>query len=176
VIGIGLGCLTLFLILLSPEAIKFLATEEYGEAVYAVFPIALSALPQLFSTITTAILIHRGKGRGVILTRLCSLLFGGISALLFIPLLGFFGAGLSYFISEICSFVASVILLGEYRKKLNFTLSRAFPIIFLPLILGGASLFLSPFLPLRILLLLIPSVALLNTLFYGRRFLFERSG
>jgi hypothetical protein len=46
----------------------------------------------------------------------------------------------------------------------------------LPLIIGGASLFLSPFLPLRILLLLIPSVALLNTLFYGKRFLFERSG
>lgn len=175
-LAVGLGGLTLFLILLSPEAIRILATEEYGEAIYAIFPIALAALPLLFSTLTTAILIHQGCGRGVILTRISSLIFGGISAVLFIPTLGFFGAGLSYFISEISSLVASMLLLGEYRKRLKITFSRVFPLILSPLIIGGISVLFSSYLPLRILLLIIPSVTLLNTLFYGKVFLLEKAG
>ena len=164
----GLVSLSIFVIALSPEAMLILAPPEYYEALPAVMPIAMSSAFSFISSISTAALIHRDAGREIFLCKLFSLLSGIFSGLIFIPLFGYFGAGLGVFITEGVSAVMSYRFL---KKKENGTAPHGYGslpavlclsmlAVLLPLLHGN--------LPLRILSLIIPSVIALNVMFSGR--------
>ena len=162
------------LVALSPEIMLLLAPAEYSEAVYAVMPIALSAIPAFVSHISSAALLHLGHGRGFLATRIASLLTALVCGLAFIPSLGYFGAGLAALLSESCTALISYFSLAKKKSReilkmkdlrLNFLLLISVCAV-LPLFYAS--------LPLRIFSLIIPSVVGLKVILSSEGYLMEQ--
>ena len=109
-----LCALALILIAAAPEALSLLAPSEYGEAVGAVMPIALSVIPSFGVTVISLVLTWRGLAR--ISARLCSAgtLIGVLSCLILVPTLGYLGAGISVLISPVSSLI--LLMIRERRE------------------------------------------------------------
>ncbi len=175
IIGISLGACSLFLIALAPEALLLLAPSEYSDAVGAVAPIALSTVPAFFSATASAILIHKGYGRRLTSVKLISLFVGVVSGLLLIPRLGYFGAGMGVFLSEICSAIATILFLNKSDDKAKiFSINSLAYSISIPICVGAFISLFSPSLPIRILLLIIPTTLLMRQYFPLREFITEK--
>lgn len=167
-----LSCGAFMLCAFAPEAMAILAPRDYADAVFAVMPIALSAIPAFVSSSATAALLRFPVRGGFVLCKAVSLVAGIVSGLLLIPTLGYLGAGLAAFLAEL-----SAALIYNYFLKKNksegisikgsrLTLGVLFILIFLlPLFYGN--------LPVRILLMIIPSVILINIFSSERGLFFE---
>ena len=158
----GFSALSLCLIALAPEAMKILAPSEYLDAFPALLPIALATPLSLLSSVITVCLVHSGKGGK---TATLSLVGASVSLILnftLIPKLGYLGAGLSLFLSQLASVLTGLFLL--FRARLNEVLSapRIFKTVF-PTAALGVMLFLLFEIPaLRVFLLIFPAITLLR--------------
>ena len=166
---------TLFLVALAPEAITLIATREYAIASFAVAPIALSAIPTLFITVSSTVITQSGFGKLLFLSKIFALGAGIISALIFIPLFGYLGAGLSVFICEAACSSIQLLLLEKKKLCQGITLKKTIGLMTVPIVFSCICLLFYAYLPIRIILLSVPSVMLLNALIFGKEYLLEKA-
>ena len=106
--AMGLCAAAVFVVAIAPEAIGFLAPREYSEAVLAVMPIALSAVPSFTVSVSTAGAIFAEGDRGVSLAAIPGAITGiGLGGIL-IPRFLYVGAAASGF------FAGLVMAIGAY--------------------------------------------------------------
>ena len=168
-----LAMATLFLLALSPLALGFLAPPEYSEAIFSILPIALSTLPAFLLSVSNVGLIHAEKGRFSVLISPTSAILNILLNFMLIPYFGYLGAGLALLISQSVGAVLCAYFLGKCQKSY---LPRAKEIFFASLttLIFGMLIFLSlRDLPLRILLLIVPSVSLISSGIYAKDMIFE---
>ena len=162
-----------FLIVLSPEIMRIFAPADYYVAIYAVIPIALSAVPIFISSTASAAILHTGGGKSLIISRLAALFTAALLGVALIPSLSYLGAGLSALASECAGAIINcltlkkrgserIIRIGNSRLALVILIS-IYPV--LPALYENLAL--------RILTLIIPSVIALNLLFSRGRLLLE---
>ena len=135
----------LFLLAVSPLALGFLAPPEYSEAIYSILPIALSS---------------------AILNILLNFMLT--------PYFGYLGAGLALLISQSVGAVLCAYFLGKCQKSYLPRAKEIFSASLITLIFGMLIFLSLRDLPLRILLLIVPSVIALNSLFSARNLVLER--
>jgi len=168
----GLAAATLFVIALTPEAMKILAPPEYSEAINAVLPISLSVLPNLIISVTTVILIHGEHGKYTSYSSLSATLVGIILDFLLIPRFGYFGAGVALLLSQI----VGVFLSLKFMKKAGTCVLPTRRLIYYFLltgVLGLVMLTLYNYPAIRVLLLSIPAIWGLNSLFSAEKLVRE---
>ncbi|MBP3401817.1 MAG: lipopolysaccharide biosynthesis protein [Clostridia bacterium] len=168
----GLAAATVFLIALAPEAIRILAPPEYSEALSAVLPISLSVLPSFLSSVATVILIHGERGRYTSYSSLSAVAVGILLNLLLIPRFSFNGAGAAMLASQTVGAWLSIKLM----KKVGLRLLPTRKLIYyfsLTALLGIVMLSLYDYPAARILLLSIPAIWGLNSLFSAEKLVRE---
>ena len=168
----ALAACTVALVALSPEAMRILAPEGYLEALPAVLPIALSVLPGFITSICTVCLVHYDRS----LSSAFSSLIGGVSGVIFmfllIPPLSYLGAGIALLISQLI--VATISLHHLSREGCRIFDTRRILIHFMSaLAFGALAVLLYDYLALRVLLLTLPAVSLLGSLFSAERLVKE---
>ncbi len=174
VIGGGIGAASVFVVMLSPEALAMLAPAEYYEALPAVAPIALSVTPLFFASVSSAIMIHEGLGKLLTYSRLFSLSMSIAFGFVLIPRLSYFGAGMCVFISELCLASANLFWLKRHSKP-SLSIKDMLSSLILPLSLSLSLSLLKGLPSLRILLLIVPAVVVLNTAYNSKKYIFEKS-
>ena len=149
------------LIALAPEIFSFLAPRSYSDAVYVIFPLAISALPYFLFSISSAMAGFEGN-TGLISAATIAGAAISISANLFLlPRIGYIGGGVAYLASETLMCLISSRFIRKRRAETADMLNPRFETYF-ALALGGAFLLLYNVAYLRILLLIIPSVMIIK--------------
>ncbi|MBQ8321834.1 MAG: oligosaccharide flippase family protein [Clostridia bacterium] len=161
----SLGALIMVLTSLVPEIFGLLAPTEYGSAKYASIPLALCAIPAFATSFITTCIVYAEKSPYTTLSAAASALTSLMSSAILIPRFNYIGAGISLLLSNVIALFVNYILL--YRCKMarfispkdvatSFVLSAIFSI---------SCALCYPYLWARILLLIIPSVIILNSIF-----------
>ena len=166
--AIALGLCTI-----SPEIMKILAPDAYSDAIPAITPIALSVPLGFLSYVITVSLVQAEAGKRTAVTSVISLASCFIFNYTLIPVLGYFGAGLSHLLSQIASVSIGIIFLFRcgYEKFISI---KRLGIIFAASL--GVALLIIPFhkfLFLRVFILIVPTVILLNSLLHSKRLITE---
>ena len=164
---------SLFLIAMAPIGVRVLAPEEYSEALPAVLPIAISIIPYFAASLNNVRLIFLNQGRIISKISILSGIVGIASNLLFVRLLGYFGAGLGIFLSSAVSYFSGAILIDRFdsreilpRKYLTRRL-----ILFSISAVGIFAFYHYPyFIP---LILIFPALTLLTATLSAKRIVFE---
>ena len=169
----SLGAITLFVVALSPEIMKFLAPSDYYYAAYAIFPISFSTLPALLSGLSTIGLILSGHRKFSAIPALFSAFLNLILCIVLIPEFSLIGAGIALLISEITLALGNLLLLrranlSEMIKWKNT--AKDFLIFF---IIGAILSSLSSYPTIRILILIYPSIILINSAIKIQPMIFE---
>lgn len=169
----GLAAATITLIALAPEAMLILAPPEYSEALVAILPIALSVLPSYILLITTVILVQFDKSKYTSYSSVITLASGVLLNFLLIPSMQYFGAGLALLISQ---GFGALISLRFMHKLCGIPLpTKSFLYYFiLSIFFGALAVGLYQYLALRVLLLTIPAVMMLGSLFSTERLIREK--
>ena len=165
--------LTLFLLAVLPEALRFLAPPEYSEAYAAALPIALSTLPAFLITISTVGLSLSERSRYSVNIAVTSASLNIILNYMLVPAIGYLGAGLSLLFSQGAGAALAILYLKRCgicyfndTKELCFTLGLT---VFFGVIISACK-----DLPaLRPLLLIIPSIIMLNSIFAAKKYVME---
>ena len=160
---------------LSPEAMRLLAPNNYYSALYAIPPIALSTAVAFLNSVSTVVTILSKRSFVLSVSRLVSLFGGSSFGFLLIPTFGFFGAGAALLIGELCAAAVNLYFLGRQGISGILPVRQLFGAFVLTVSLSGVFSSLQAFPAIRILLLIIPSLLLLNTLTAGKKYLFEIS-
>ncbi len=168
-----ISLLTLFLIAVSPESMRFLAPESYLEAWVAVIPIALSTLPFFVFSVSSSILItlkHSTVSAASSILSLIPSIGGGI---LLVPRFGFLGIGAALLLGSLTSATAALLFLKKF-SDIRFFSEREFVLLFISVLAYALILALFyNYAYLRILLLIPPAVFLLNNIFSVQRLIRE---
>lgn len=168
-----LSMMTLFLLAVSPLALDFLAPPEYSEAIYSILPISLSTLPAFLLSTSNIGLIHAEKGRFAVLVAPTSAILNILLNFMLIPYFGYLGAGLALLISQSVGALLCAYFLGKCQKNYLPSAREIFSVSLITL-LFGVFIFLSlRDLPLRTLLLIVPSVSLISSAIYAKDMIFE---
>ncbi len=159
-----IGMLTLIFLSLVPEALGILAPAEYNDAIFAVYPIALSVLPMFLTTILVISETFYEK-------RLISIISSPIAAALNITLnilslekFGIMGAALVTLVSYLILFLLHALLIKRYHLPLTVSVKGALLYILLFSVSAALIAFLSVSILARILaivaiiMLALPSV------------------
>ena len=162
------SALSLCLIALAPEAMKILAPKDYLDAFPALLPIALSTPLALLSTVITTCLIHFGKDKEIATLSILGAIFSLILNFTLIGKLGYLGAGLAIFLSQLSSTVLGLFFLLKTDLRQKLSASVLFRIILPTSVVGLLFFFLFEFPALRVLALIIPATILLRD-FYSLR-------
>ena len=160
------SALSLFVVALAPEAMRILAPREYLDAFPALLPIAISTPLTLLSSVITVCLVHFGKGKGTATSSVAGALFGLLLNFTLIPKLGYLGAGLSLFASQLISVVVGLYALLQTIPEKTISSPHVIKNLVLTGTVGLVFFFLFNSLALRVFLLIIPAIMLLNV-FYG---------
>ena len=159
-----LSAATLVLIALVPEVIAFLAPSEYGEAISAALPIALSTLPSFITGISGGGLVFCDMGRRVSLSATLGAVSNFLFCLILIPSLEYFGAGLALLLSGLISLSVSLCFLHKTEHFKIIGIRRVVAVFLLTAAFGVLISLFYNYAPIRILLLLIPFTVFLRTL------------
>ena len=159
---------------LSPEIISILAPGNYSSAASAVMPIALSVLPAfLISTVTVGLIFaHGGK-----FTLWLSIISGVLCVVLNYMLIGFFGytgAGYALLISQGLTAVIGIGFLKRLGLEGMVDNRGALSSFFRAAGLSALASLLRPFPALRVLILIVPAIILLNSLFGLKHLVYEK--
>ncbi len=168
----GLAAATVFLIALAPEAMLILAPPEYSEALAAVLPIALSVLPSLVISVSTVALVHRERGRYTSYASLVTVVSGVVLNLLLIPAFSYFGAGLALLFSQLIG-AGLYLKFMQKARVCELPTKKLLYYSMLTALFGVIMLSLYGYLAIRVLLLTLPAVMLLNSLFSAERLVRE---
>ena len=165
--------LTLFLVAIMPEALLLLAPREYSDALGAALPISLSSLPTFLISVCYLGITHSEQSKYSLTIALGCAAFNILFAFLLIPTLGFLGAGGTLLLSQTIGAALSVYYLK--KCKINYFPDKK-GLIFTSLLTIGLGILLTLCydLPaLRVLILIIPSISLLDSLFSANRYVLE---
>ena len=159
---------------LSPEVIAILAPGNYSSATSAVTPIALSVLPSfLISTVTVGLIFaHGGK-----FTLWLSIISGSVCVVVNYMLIGFFGyigAGYALLISQGLTAIIGIYFLKRLGLMEMIDTKSALTSFLTASGLSASVSLLRPFPALRVLILIIPAVRLLNSLFGLKHLVYEK--
>ena len=145
------------LIALAPEIFSFLAPKSYSDAVYVIFPLAVSALPYFIFSINSVIAGFDENMGWISAATLAGAAISILTNLILLPRIGYIGGGIAYLCSETLMCLISSAFI---RKRRGDALKASKPglEIYFSLAVGGAFLLLYDHLHLRILLLIIPSI------------------
>lgn len=169
----GISGASVFVIALAPEALEILAPNRYSEAVGAVLPITLSILPSFLYTYSSIGLIHRSKAGITSVGALGGLLINLISNLFLIPRLGYVGGGIALLISSVAMAAVNIFFLSLHTPEGVIDRKSCSLTILLTAALGLLSVLLYEYVLPRILLLIIPLIMILRSLFEARRYITE---
>lgn len=117
----GYFALSICLIAIAPEAMRILAPAEYGDALPAILPLALSTPFYFITTVATVGLVQaRRSSYSIIISAVSALLCVGLNYAL-VGRLGFLGAGIVTLICNASSAILSIYLLGKsgHREMLH---------------------------------------------------------
>lgn len=123
----------------APEAMLILAPAEYSEALPAVAPIAMSTIPAFAASVCTVGLVSREQGGKASLSAMAALAVSCLANLLFVPRLGFLGAGAALLLSQTVSALLGVYSLtkmgiAEILPLKSLLFAMAFTAIWTPLL------------------------------------------
>ena len=168
-----LSMLTLFLLAVIPEALRFLAPPEYSDALIAALPIALSTLPAFLIAISTIGLSLAEMSRYSVNIATSSAVLNIILNYMLIPIFGYLGAGLALLVSQASGAALALYYLKKCEKDYLID-TRELTFTFGLTVFFGILISLCKNLPaLRPLLLIIPAVIMLNSLFSAKRYVTE---
>lgn len=153
-------------VIFAPELIRILAPLEYSDAVVAVLPIALSCPPSFLIATENVGLVYKGKGKFTATLAIMIAVISVACSLAFTLLLGYFGAGLALLLSQTAGAALSYYFVRKSGILELFKLRELSLIFVFTSFVGLLALLLSDFLALRVILLIVPTVMLLN-LFFG---------
>lgn len=165
VVIILLAAGAVLLISLSPEIMRLFAPPEYIEAVYAVMPIALIAIPSFISSTASAAILHTGSAKRLFPARTASLLTGAVFGLILIPSLRYLGAGLAALLAECVGAAINLLTLKKTGSEGIIRIGNSRLALILLVLICVILPTLYENLALRILALIIPAVTALNVLF-----------
>ena len=170
-----LAAAALFPIAIAPEAMAILAPKEYSESLFAIVPIALSALPSFIISTATVGMVHAEKGKYTVILSLATA--GGciLFNFMIIPILGYLGAGLSILLSQTIGAILAFYFLKQsgLSKMMDSVILAK---VFLSTSLTGTVIsLLYPFPALRVLMLIFPAVRMLNSIFSAKHLIYEKS-
>lgn len=169
----ALCALVCMLCTLVPEIFGLLAPKEYGIAKYSSVPLALCAVPSFASALIGVCIVYAGRSPYTTLSAFCSVMANLALSTLLIPNLDFIGAGISLLLSNLLSLFVNYILLSRCNMASLIPKSSILtPFLYSSLLSALAALF-YPYLHIRILLLCIPAVWLLNSLFEIKGYITE---
>ena len=161
----SLGALVMVLNSFVPEIFGLLAPTEYGSAKYASIPLALCAIPSFATSFITTCIVYAEKSPYTTVSAATSALTSLLSSAILIPNLAYVGAGISLLLSHVIALFVNYILL--YRCKMTKYISLksiTYPFLLAAIFSVFCALCYS-YLWMRILLLIIPSVIILNSIF-----------
>ena len=168
-----LGMLTLFLLAIIPEAVKFLAPPEYSEAIGAAFPIALSTLPSFLTSISTVGITHSEKSRYTVIISVTAAILNILLNFMLIPIFGYLGAGLALLLSQSAGATLALFYLRKCGKS-YFSDTRELAATLSVTLFFGILISLCKDAPaLRPLLLTVPAIITLNSLFVVKKYVME---
>jgi len=156
-----LGALTVFVVLVAPEALSILTPKAYSVALPAILPTALSVLPIFALSMLSMAAIHASKPIYYAISCGVGALVNVLSNLLLIPRISYLGAGLSLLFAYIAANLACYLLLRRCNDPSKLSpawLALCFTLTALLSALGAA---LYPYPAARLVLALVPLLVLL---------------
>lgn len=121
ILTLSFSLLSLVLVLLAPEIIEILGTQEYYEAVYVISPIVLSTLITFVFGLFGTVLFYYEETKYVTFASAIGASTNIILNMMFIPLYGYFVAGYTTFISSFIMLIIYYLFLIKCCKKNNIS-------------------------------------------------------
>ena len=149
--------LSLLLIAAAPELMMLLAPRSYSDALFAVFPIALSVVPAFINGLMTVGFIHEGKSRLGIFPALLALAVNLSANAVLFRYFPYTAAAISALLSSAVGCLLSYIFYSRCGTSL-FSFRRACAYFFVSLFAGAALYILKDIFVLRLILFLLISV------------------
>ena len=149
-----LSLISLLLIAISPELMLLLAPRSYSDALFAVFPIALSVLPAFANGLLTIGFIHEGKSRLCIFPAITALGINLLTNTLFFRYFPYTSAAISSLVSSVTGFLLSYLFYTRTGARL-FSFRRAASYFTVSLFAGAALFIMRKLLVLRLILFLL---------------------
>lgn len=163
-----------FISAVAPEAVAILAPAEYSAAAGSVMPIALSVLPSfLISTITVA-LIFDEKGKYTISLSALGTLLCIILNYVFIRYLGYAGAGVALLLSQGLTAYIGIRIINKIGFSDIFNARELARSFITALGLGIVIRLLHSNPAARVMILIVPSIIILNAIMGLRRLIYEK--
>lgn len=117
-----LGIIDIFCILIAPELVCFLGTEEYMRAIWVIPPVVLSCYFIMVYNVFSNVEFYYEKKISVMIISLIGALTNVVLNAVLIPRFGFIAAGYttlaSYFLMAILHYVFMIRYCGEFTKEL----------------------------------------------------------
>lgn len=114
-----IALLNLFLILLAPEVINILGTDEYKDAIYIIPPVALSVYFMYLFNVFVNVSYFYEANKLIMIVSVISAIINIVLNIFFIPYFGYMIAGYITLISYILLFVMHIFLYKYVCKKNN---------------------------------------------------------
>ena len=165
--------ITLLFLCLSPEIFAFLAPKEYSYALSAVFPIALSAAPHIFSTLLCSASLSYEKTGGIILSGVIPASVSILLNILLVPKYSIFSAGVITLISYTLSFLLSAFNFKRLSGKNGVFVNSCLQNLLFCIFCAMAIFAFREYLIIRIFAAFISLLALLRGFIYSKKLLRE---
>lgn len=168
-----LSSLCIFLMALAPEAMRILAPREYLDAYPALLPIVLTTPLSLLSSVNSICLVNEGRAKETLMISVGGTAVGLILNFMLIGKIGYLGAGLSMLASQATTALSGLFVIFRSRLGRVIDLKKITEAVLTALTIGAVAYFLFESPALRVLLLIPPTIALLNVFFGFNRLFIE---
>jgi O-antigen/teichoic acid export membrane protein len=168
-----LSSLCIFLMALAPEAMRILAPREYLDAYPALLPIVLTTPLSLLSSVNSICLVNEGRAKETLMISVGGTAVGLILNFMLIGKIGYLGAGLSMLASQATTALSGLFVIFRSRLGRVIDLKKITEAVLTALTIGAVAYFLFESPALRVLLLIPPTIALLNVFFGFHRLFIE---
>lgn len=160
----GVGCL--YVMLLAPEIISILSTEEYFEAVIVVPPIVAGVFFQVLYYLFGNIIFYFKKPVYVTIASITSCLLNIVLNLIFIPRFGYIAAGFTTLVCYIIQAIIDYFLMAKIVKRPVYNLKFILLFSFFVILFSILCMFIYQYRILRISIAVI--ITLLIFIFYNK--------
>ena len=181
---IGQVTMTLFSLLIAfslglcgiaPEAMSLLAPDKYSEALPALIPIALSVPLSFLSYVITVGLVQSEKGRYTAVISIINLALCIFFNYTLIPYLDYLGAGIALLLSQLGSVICGIAFIRISKIKEAIPFGRVLPTFFFSLSVGLGCYLLYDNTEWRAVLMIIPGIWGIKSLFECLKLMKEKS-
>lgn len=154
---------SIIIIGLAPEILFILAPGGYSEAVYTIIPFALSTVPYFLFNLYSVFITYKEKTKFISVYALIGAVINLGLNLILIKSIGYIGGAISYFIAEIVVYLLIHLFakknifndVGRQRDGANFSISFS-------ILMAAPLVLLYPYLPIRLVILILPACLAVN--------------